>query len=61
VGDSSYQKYIFVLSENIECWTGINHAVSIMELKRKSGYPLTEMFERFKSELNTRRKKNVSK
>jgi len=61
VGDSLYQKYIFVLSENIECWAGINHAVSIMELKRKSGYPLTEMFARFKSELNTRRKKNVSK
>jgi len=53
VGGIASQKYIFVLSESHNYYAGVKHAVDLMELKRKAGYPLQEMF--------TRMKNNVSK
>ena len=47
-GDISNQKYTFVLSENNEIAQGIRHSIALMELKRKSGYPLEALFEEYR-------------
>jgi hypothetical protein len=46
IGDHSYSKYIFVLSENKKIYLGLKHSFDIMEFKRISLYPL---FEQWKS------------
>ena len=50
IGGPEKQQYIFVLSENNECASGAQHAVAIMEIKRNSGYPIKELFEKFRKE-----------
>lgn len=46
VGDVNYNKYIFVLSENLTNQRGLIHSFNIMEIKRLSLYPLFEQFKR---------------
>lgn len=48
IGDHTKQKYVFVLSESKTHYVGTRHAVGLMELKRRSGYPLQQLFEQFK-------------
>jgi len=45
-GDVDKQKYVYVLSENVEVADGLKHAVNIMELKRVALYPLFEVFRK---------------
>ena len=42
IGDASSSRYVFVLSESVKHQRGIQHAITIIELKRMSGYPLFE-------------------
>ena len=51
VGSSEKHRYIFVMSESLTAQRGVIHANAIMELKRKSGYPLQEMFTEIKNRL----------
>jgi hypothetical protein len=43
IGDASYRKYIFVLSESLNEQRGVITSVAIMEIKRKSNWPLFEV------------------
>lgn len=49
-GDSTKQRFIFVMSESIETIRGTIHSVALMELKRNAGYPLSEIFDQYKKE-----------
>jgi len=44
IGDKSKIRYVFVLSENKDVQLGLKHSFDIMELKRKTIYPLFEEF-----------------
>lgn len=48
LGDHNSSQYVFVLSESIQEFKGIAHSVALMELKRKAGYPLQELFNHLK-------------
>ena len=54
VGDHTDSKYVFVLSETKELARGAAHSVALMELKRKSGYPLQQLFEKIKLDIDNK-------
>jgi len=45
-GDIDKQKYVYVLSENVEITDGLKHSIAIMEIKRNALYPLFEEFRK---------------
>lgn len=49
LGGSDKERYVFVLSESPEFAAGARHSVGLMELKRRSNYPLTEIFNGYQS------------
>lgn len=54
VGDVEHNKYVFVMSENASARDGLEHAVTLMEIKRNSGYPLNEVFNKFENNLKVK-------
>lgn len=44
IGGPDMQKYIYVISESDLIRSGLRHSIAIMEIKRKSGYPLFEQY-----------------
>lgn len=48
LGDYNSSQYVFVLSESKQEFKGIDHSFALMELKRKAGYPLRELFNQLK-------------
>jgi hypothetical protein len=49
LGGFDKERYVFVLSESSEFATGVRHSIGLMELKRRSNYPLAEIFDRYQS------------
>ena len=49
IGGFDKENYVFVISETLQKFAGLNHSFKILEIKRLSGYPLTELFSRMKS------------
>ena len=48
VGNQDRRRYVFVMSESLLAQRGAIHGNAIMEIKRKSGYPLNQLFETFR-------------
>jgi len=48
LGGQDSGRYVFVLSESADHARGLTHWVALMGLKRNAGYPLLELYKKFK-------------